>query len=77
MEIIKFNGKEFLSIIVSLPFGERKISSSKLNESLMNNEGNYVSEEARLIDENIFYFVEDKVLHSRENEIINTILSEI
>lgn len=77
MEIIKFNGKEFPSVIVNLPFGERRISSIKLNESLMNNEGEYVSDEARLIDENIFYFVEDKVLSFRENEIINTILSEI
>lgn len=77
MEMIKFNGRKFPSITIRLPFGERKISTVQLNESLMNNEGAYVSDEARIIDETIFYFVEDKVLRFRENKIINTILSEI
>lgn len=77
MEMIKFNGRKFPSINISLPFGERKISTVQLNESLMNNDGAYVSDEARIIDETIFYFVEDKVLRFRENKIINTILSEI
>lgn len=77
MEMIKFMGKDYPSVIVSLPFGERKISSIDLNESLMDNEGGYVSEEARLIDEKIFYFVEDEILRFRENEIVKIILSEI
>mgnify|MGYP003665930667 FL=1 len=60
-----------------MPFGERTISTVQLNESLLNLEGSYVSEEARLIDENIFYFVEENVLCFQENEIVNKILSEI
>lgn len=76
MNIIKLNGKEFPSVVVSLPFGERKISNIKLNESLINSEGAYVSEEARLIDENIFYFVEDEVLHLRKNTLTKIILSQ-
>lgn len=77
MEIIKFNGNEYPSVLVNLPFGKSKISSIQLNESLMNSDGSYISDEARLIDEKIFYFVEDKVLYFHENEIINKILSEI
>ncbi len=77
MEIIKFEGKEFPSVIVNLPFGERKISNTQLNESLMNFDGSYVSEEARLIDEEIFYFVEEEVLRFRKNKLITKILSEI
>lgn len=77
MEIIKFEEKEFPSVIVNMPFGEKKISSIKLNESLMNMDGSYVSEKARLIDEEIFYFVDEEFLCFRENELIKKILSEI
>lgn len=77
MEIIRFNGYKYPSIKVNLPFGERIISSVKLNESLMNIDGSYVSENARLIDEEIFYFVEEDVFSFREKEIVKAILSEI
>lgn len=77
MDIIKFQGKEYPSIIVNMPFGESKISSIELNKSLMNLDGSYVSDEARAIDENIFYFVDEKILSFRENLIVNKILSEI
>lgn len=77
MDIIKFNGEEFPFTIVNMPFGERKISTTKLNECLMNSEGGYVSEEARFIDEGIFFFVEEEVISLPENEIVAIILSQI
>lgn len=77
MEFIEFKGKRFPTVMINLPFGERKISNIDLNEALLNIDGSYVSEKARLIDESIFYFVEDKVLRFRENEISKLILSEI
>lgn len=77
MEFIEFEGKTFPTVMVNLPFGERKISNIDLNELLLNIDGSYVSEKARLIDESIFYFVEDNVLRFRENEISKLILSEI
>lgn len=77
METIEFNGKKYPSVIVNLPFGERRISNIALNESLLNEDGSYVSENARIIDEEIFYFVEEEILHFRENEIAKIILSEI
>lgn len=43
----------------------------------MNFEGSYVSEEARLIDEKIYYFVEDEVLHFSNDKIVKLISSEI
>jgi len=43
----------------------------------MNIDGSYVSENARHIDEEIFYFVEENILRFRENEIVKIILSEI
>jgi len=77
METINFNGREFPSVIINMPFGERKISTVKLNESLMKSDGSYVSNEARIIDEKIFYFVEDRMISFRKNEISKLILSEI
>lgn len=77
MEKLEFQGEEYPFVLVNLPFGERKISTDSLNDMLMNYDGSYVSEEARIIDESIFYFVEDKFLHFRENKLLNKILSEI
>lgn len=77
MEAINFNGKVFPVIYVKFPFGERKVSNHKLNYALMNFEGSYVSEEARLIDEKIYYFVEDEVLHFSNDKIVKLISSEI
>ena len=77
METIEFNGKKYPSVIVNLPFGERRISNIDLNESLLNEDGSYVSENARIIDEKIFYFVEEEILRFRVNEIAKIILSEL
>ena len=77
METIKFEDKDFPSVIINLPFGKRRISTIQLNELLMNFDGNYVSEEAKNIDEQIFYFVKEEALYLNENELINLILSEI
>lgn len=77
MEFIEFEGRKYPTVIVNLPFGERKISNTDLNERLLTTDGNYVSEKARLIDESIFYFVEDRMLRFRKNELSKLILSEI
>jgi len=74
---IEFQGKDYPLVLVNLPFGEMLISTVSLNNVLMNNDGSYVSDEARTIDENIFYFVEDNILHLNENKLANKILSEI
>lgn len=77
MEKIYFQGKEYPSILLSFPFGERQISSEKLNEDLMDFDGSYVSEKARLIDESIFYFVDEENLKLDEAELTQLILAEI
>lgn len=77
MEVILFKGNEYPIITINFPDGKKKISSLKLNESLIDKNGGYISVEARFIDEEIFYFVKEEVLYLRENEIIIIILSEI
>ncbi|RYM31333.1 hypothetical protein ERX46_16760 [Brumimicrobium glaciale] len=77
MEEIKFGKNKFPVVKVHLPFGESFVSILRLNRALMNMEGNYVSEEARLIDEKIFYFVEENQLKMSETKLVDLILSEI
>ena len=43
----------------------------------MNEDGSYVSENARLVDEDIFYFVDEEDLNLSDDELVKLILSEI
>lgn len=77
MEMIKFEGKEYPTLLLNFPFGERQISTEKLNDSLINVDGSYVSENARFIDEKIFYFVDEENLKLDKAKLVQLILSEI
>lgn len=77
MEMIKFEGKEYPVLLLNFPFGERQISTEKLNDSLMNVDGSYVSENARIIDEEIFYFIADENISLKNDKLVELILSEI
>ncbi len=77
MEMIKFEGKEYPTFLLNFPFGERQISTEKLNDSLINVDGSYVSENARFIDEKIFYFVDEENLKLDKAKLVQLILSEI
>lgn len=77
MEMIKFEGKEYPTLLLNFPFGERQISTEKLNDSLMNVDGSYVSENARIIDEEIFYFIADENISLKNDKLVELILSEI
>ncbi|OYQ37020.1 hypothetical protein CHU92_08985 [Flavobacterium cyanobacteriorum] len=58
--MISFNNMDFKSRVVYMPeVGEVLVSVVSLNELLMTEEGDYVNEKAQLIDEQIFYFVND------------------
>jgi len=60
MEILRFNntGYPFRNII--LPnIGEVTLATTTLNSKIINEDGSYTSENARLIDEKIYYFVDD------------------
>ena len=77
METIKFNQREYPTLLLNFPFGERRVSVAKLNDNLMNEDGSYVSENARLVDEDIFYFVDEEDLNLNKDELVELILSEI
>ncbi|MBA3986841.1 MAG: hypothetical protein H0X63_09805 [Flavobacteriales bacterium] len=77
MDTIEFEGKSYPIKNIKMPFGERTISIDELNEKIINSDGSYVSEKARLIDEDIFYYIERKCFNLPETELVAQINSEI
>ena len=56
---VTFNGKTYKTKSVQIPnWGWCTIGSSSLEDALMQ-DGKYVSDEARVVDEGIFYYVDD------------------
>lgn len=70
LETLNFNGKEYTTRTIKVKsYGEQPIAGVSLEEELFDKEGNYVSGEARLIDEGIFFYVEDKWLNSDDEQL--------
>lgn len=78
MDTINFQNKEFKVREVDFPeIGNVLISTNLLNDSLLNEHSGYVSDEATVVDENIFYFVDDNEMKLSDEELINLITQEI
>jgi hypothetical protein len=77
--MIKFRNKKYKSRTIYLSeFYEVLISTTSLNDALMNEAGsNYVSEEAMYIDELIYYFVEENEIDLPEDELRTLLLTEV
>lgn len=72
--MIEFNGKEYPTKLLNIPgFGERLVSIESLEKTLFDTKGFYVSDEAQVIDEKIFFFVPDDVIDEDEKEIVEFI----
>ncbi|HEY8690711.1 MAG TPA: hypothetical protein VIM07_15855 [Chitinophagaceae bacterium] len=77
METIEFQKKQYRIREINLPkFGEVLISTTSLNDVLLKN-GNYVSNEASTIDEQIFYFVNEREINFSDKKLINLITTEV
>jgi hypothetical protein len=62
IEYITYNGNDYPTRWVHIKsFGERLISTTALSSVLLDDSYNYVSDEARCVDELIFYFVKPEV----------------
>lgn len=77
MNQIRYKKVDFPFKEVEFPFGFRIISTEKLNVALMNSSGSYKSEKARMLDEGIFYYVQESLLNMNDTIITQTILSEL
>jgi hypothetical protein len=78
MDTIQFQNREFKVREIELPeFGNVFISTNSLNELLLNEGGSYISDEAEMVDEEIFYFVEGNEIELSEEELIKTVNLEL
>ncbi len=68
--MIKFQGKKYPLRMVEIPgFGERAISVESLEDALLNADSLYVSDEAQVIDEKIFFYVPDDVIDDDDESL--------
>lgn len=75
IETITFNKKQFpFRILKFKEFGEVLISTEDLDSVIMN-DSNYISDEARIIDEKIFYYVPNEIIE-RSDKFIKTFILE-
>jgi hypothetical protein len=74
MNTIKFQNKEYKTREIELPeFGNVLISTTSLNDALLNNGSNYVSDEAKNIDDEICFFVEENEIEMNEVDLVELI----
>lgn len=78
MDSIEFQNQEFKVREIELPeFGNVLISTNSLNELLLNEDGCYTSDESEIVDEKIFYFVDDNEIELSEEELIKVVILEV
>lgn len=78
MEFITFQNQNFKVREIEISeFGNVLISTNSLNELLLNEDGSYSSKEAQVIDEQIFYFVEDYEIDLDKEGLIKAIALEL
>lgn len=76
-DIVTFNNREFpVRTLFMDNFGEVVISTEELNSCLMI-EGSYVSENAHLLDESIFFFIPKEIFKKSEKFVEQFILSNL
>lgn len=72
--MFRFNGEDYPTRLIALDMpeisGQQLISVDSLDVALMTKDGCYVSEEARAIDEEVFFYVPDKMIYAEENILI-------
>lgn len=79
---ITFAGVDYACNWIDDPLGDYKdvallVSTSSLLEKLFDSDGNPINTDAQLLDDHIFYYVDDSLLALDEEELQKTIKSEI
>jgi hypothetical protein len=78
MNTITFCNNEFKIREVELPdWGKVLISTTSLNELILGESYNYTSDEARIIDEEIFYFVNDTEIEYKDEDLVKLLTLEV
>lgn len=77
-ETISYLGNEYPGRYVYVPtFGNILISTSELNDALINSDGAYASEEASIVDQQICFFVDTNDLQLEENKLRQLLIYEL
>ena len=77
MDTIKFQNKEYKAREIELhELGKILVSTTSLNNVLMINGSDYVSDEAKNIDEGIYYFIEEEEIELNETDLVKLISSQ-
>ena len=78
MRALEFCQTTDLIRTINIPvFGEVDVAPASLNDKLMDETGRYISEEACLIDEQIFFYVDDAVMHYDDDDLIKYLEEEV
>jgi hypothetical protein len=78
LDQITLNGNDYNVREITLEhLGTIKISTVDLNENIIDDNGEYYSEEAARIDEEIYYFVEQEQLMLPEDEFMKFINQDV
>lgn len=74
MDKIQFLNKTYMVREIKLPeIGNVLISTTDLNDILMINGSEYISEEAQILDELIYFFVEENEINISENDLVKLV----
>jgi len=73
---IRFQDKLYHGRYLNFSFGKRLVSVMSLQDSLLLNY-DYVSSEARSVDEQIFYFVLDSEIGNEQEDLVKQIESSL
>ena len=72
MDSLKFENRNYRIRQLEIEdAGVRIIASTALNKRLMTGEGSYTSQEARLLDEMIYFYVEPDILKLNDTSLSN------
>lgn len=78
MNYIKFENKEYpYRELFMHDFGNVVVSTDSLNQVLMNEDGTYTTKDAKLLDEEIFFFVEDADIFLKDSLLAKQIKKNI
>lgn len=78
MNTIEYKNNKYKVREIELPeVGNVLISTIYLNQSLLNLNNDYASEEAISIDESIYYFVDEKEIEFSDEELRKILITEI
>lgn len=70
MDFINYNDKNYPLREIKLPeFGYVTISTESLSKLLLNDDSCYTTQEAKYIDEKVFYFIEDDKINLSDKDL--------